>query len=174
MITVCIVYIDSLMIPDNYFDHACGHLRMCVLTVMTQQQQTVCSSSETVLFIVCDLLWSVCAGVEVILRTTRRMNGQQLQKTLVVCICVYVYWVCLRGVCVFITVGPSTKLCAWGQGDIGGHLLRETTSRGLCVCPSRTSECGGEGDCVKEGGGGEGERKRERALERLRCYSPGH
>ena len=32
-------------------------------------------------------------------------------------------------------------------------MLRETTSRGLCglVCPSRTSEHGGEGDCVKEG-----------------------
>jgi hypothetical protein len=29
-----------------------------------------------------------------------------------------------------------------GGGDIGGHVLRETTSRGLCglVCPSRTSE----------------------------------
>jgi hypothetical protein len=29
-------------------------------------------------------------------------------------------------------------------------VLRETTSRGLCglVCPSRTSERGGEGDCV--------------------------
>jgi hypothetical protein len=32
--------------------------------------------------------------------------------------------------------------------DMGGHVLRETTSRGLCglVCPSRTSERGGEGD----------------------------
>jgi hypothetical protein len=67
--------------------------------------------------------------------------------------------------------------CVRGEGgDIGGHVLRETTSRGLCglVCPSRTSERGGEGDCVKEGGGGEGKRERERALERLRCYSPGH
>jgi hypothetical protein len=37
-------------------------------------------------------------------------------------------------------------------------VLRETTSRGLCGlgCPSRTSERGGEGDCVKEGGGEEG------------------
>ena len=68
--------------------------------------------------------------------------------------------------CVFITSVPSTKLFAWGEGDSGGHVLRETTSRGLCglVCPSRTSECGGEGDCVKEEGGGEGERERERAL----------
>ena len=31
------------------------------------------------------------------------------------------------------------------------------------VCPSRTSERGGEGDRVKEGGGEEGERERERA-----------
>jgi hypothetical protein len=35
-------------------------------------------------------------------------------------------------------------------------VLRETTSRGLCGlgCPSRTSERGGEGDCVKEGTAG--------------------
>jgi hypothetical protein len=53
-------------------------------------------------------------------------------------------------------------------------VLRETTSRGLCglVCPSRTSERGGEGDCVKGGGGEEGKCERERALERLRYYSP--
>jgi hypothetical protein len=59
---------------------------------------------------------------------------------------------------------------------MGGHVLRgTTTSRGLCglVCPSRTSERGGEGDCVKEGGGEEGKCERERALERLRYYSPG-
>ena len=68
--------------------------------------------------------------------------------------------------CVFNTAVPMTKLFAWGEGDSGGHVLQETTSRGLCglVCPSRPSECGGEGYCVKEGGGGEGERERERAL----------
>jgi hypothetical protein len=58
----------------------------------------------------------------------------------------------------------------------GGHVLRETTSRGLCGlgCPSRASERGGERYCVKEGGGGEGKCERERALERQRYYSPGH
>ena len=69
--------------------------------------------------------------------------------------------------CVIITAVPITKLFAWGEGDSGGHVLRETTSRGLSglVCPSRTSERGGEeGYCVKEGGGGEGEREKERAL----------
>ena len=76
------------------------------------------------------------------------------------------------GVCVFITAVPITKLFAWGEGDSGGHVLRETTSRGLCglVCPSRTSERGGEGDCVKEGGG-EGVREKERALGLLRLAS---
>jgi hypothetical protein len=56
---------------------------------------------------------------------------------------------------VFITAVPIIKLFAWGEGDSGGHVLRETTRRGLCglVFPSRTSERGGEGDCVKEGGG---------------------
>ena len=58
-------------------------------------------------------------------------------------------------VCVFITAVPIIHLFAWGEGNSGGHVLRETTSRGLCglVCPSRTSERGGEGYCVKEAGG---------------------
>jgi hypothetical protein len=70
----------------------------------------------------------------------------------------------------------SYKAVYMGGGEMGGHVLRETTSRGLCGlgCPSRTGERGGEGDCVKEGGGGEGKCERERALERLRYYSPGH
>jgi hypothetical protein len=62
-------------------------------------------------------------------------------------------WFTVCVCCVFITAGPSTKMFTWGGGeDMGGHVLRETTSRGLCglVCPSRTSERGGEGDCVKE------------------------
>jgi hypothetical protein len=66
---------------------------------------------------------------------------------------------------VFITEVPITKLFAWGAGgDKGGHVLQETTSRSLCglVCPSRTSERGGEGYCVKGGGGEEGEHARER------------
>ena len=73
--------------------------------------------------------------------------------------------------CVFITAVPITKLFAWGEGDSGGHVLRETTSRGLCglVCP-RTSERGGEGYCVKEGGGKEEERERERAR-KVRLHS---
>jgi hypothetical protein len=57
-----------------------------------------------------------------------------------------------------ITAEPIRKLFAWGEGDSGGHVLRETTSRGLrgLVCPSRTSELGGEGHCVKEGGSARG------------------
>ncbi len=62
---------------------------------------------------------------------------------------------------------PITKLFAGGGvgGEIGGHVLRETTSRGQCelVCPSRTNERGGEGYCVKGGREEEGERERERA-----------
>ena len=42
------------------------------------------------------------------------------------------------------------------------------------VCPSRTSECGGEGYCVKEGEGEEGERERERAGEVRLYYSLGY
>ena len=63
-----------------------------------------------------------------------------------------------------------------GGGGNGGHVLRETTSRGLCglVCPSRTSERAGEGYCVKEGGGEEGERERERASKVRLRYSLGY
>jgi hypothetical protein len=66
----------------------------------------------------------------------------------------------IRSVCLLFIAVPNTKLFAWGEGESGGHVLRETTSRGLrgLVCRSRTSERGKEGDCVKEGGGGEGER----------------
>jgi hypothetical protein len=58
---------------------------------------------------------------------------------------------------VFMTAVPITKLFARGEGDSGGHVLLETTHRGLCglVCPLHTSERGGNGDCAKEGGGEE-------------------
>ena len=103
------------------------------------------------------------------------------------CVCVYycsTYYKAVHGdpsrkalkACVFITGVPIIKLFEWGEGDSGGHVLRETTSRSLCglVCPSRTSEHGGEGDCVKEGGGGERERERERALGLRLCLSHRH
>jgi len=35
-------------------------------------------------------------------------------------------------VCVFITVVPITNMFTLGEGDSGGHVLRETTSLGLC------------------------------------------
>ena len=75
-----------------------------------------------------------------------------------------------RTSCVCLLLQYLLQSCSHGEGDSGGHVRRETTSRGLCglVCPSRTSERGGKGDCVKEGGGElpgeEGERERERAL----------
>ena len=34
---------------------------------------------------------------------------------------------------VFVNAEPITKLFALGEGDSGGHVLRETTSRGPCV-----------------------------------------
>jgi hypothetical protein len=70
-------------------------------------------------------------------------------------------------VCVYYCSTYYKAVRVGGAGNNGGHVLRpETTSRGLCglVCPSRTSERGGEGYCVKEGGGEEGERERERAV----------
>jgi hypothetical protein len=38
-------------------------------------------------------------------------------------------WISLPTVvCVFITAVPITKLFAWGEGDSGGHVLREQTT----------------------------------------------
>ena len=111
----------------------------------------------------------------------------------------------------FITAVPNTKLCAWGEEDSGGHIIKlfargggcvclllqyllQSCSRGgggtmedMCyrrdyeprpvwtlVCPSRTSERGGEGYCVKEEGGEEGERERERARKVRLYYSLGY
>jgi hypothetical protein len=38
-------------------------------------------------------------------------------------------------------------------------FLQEQIKAIIIICPSRTCERGGEGDCVKEGGGGERERE---------------
>jgi hypothetical protein len=56
--------------------------------------------------------------------------------------------------CVYYCSTYYKAVRVWGGGNNGGHVLRGTTSRGLCglVCPSRTSERGGEGYCVKGGG----------------------
>ena len=60
--------------------------------------------------------------------------------------------VIVQCVCVYYcsTYYKAVRVC--GGGNNGGHMLRETTSRGLCglVCPSRTSERGGEGYCASE------------------------
>jgi hypothetical protein len=55
--------------------------------------------------------------------------------------------------CVFITAVPITKLFARGGGGNGGHVLRETTSRGRCelVCPSRGGGRGGHCDVMNTG-----------------------
>ena len=72
------------------------------------------------------------------------------------------------------TYYKAVRVCV-GENN-GGHVLRETTSRGLCglVCPSCTNERGGEGYCVKEGGGEEGERERERTVKVRLRYSLGY
>jgi hypothetical protein len=77
----------------------------------------------------------------------------------------------LRQVCVYYC-STYYKAVRFGGGDSGGHVLQGTTSRSLCglVRPSRTSERGGEGYCVKGGG----KRKRERAREVRLHYSPGY
>ena len=63
----------------------------------------------------------------------------------------YLLQSCSACVCVCLLLQDLVQSCVRGEGeDNGGHVLRETTSRGLCglVCPSRTSEREGEGDCV--------------------------
>ena len=65
----------------------------------------------------------------------------ELERSLFVQVVVYV-------LLLYIIAVPNTKLFAWGEGDSGGHVLQDTTSRGMCglVCPSRTSDRRGERD----------------------------
>ena len=35
-------------------------------------------------------------------------------------------------ICMCITGGPGTKLCAGGKGESEGRVIRDATSRGLC------------------------------------------
>ena len=49
--------------------------------------------------------------------------------------------------CVCLLLQDLVQNCVRGEGgDIGGHVLRETTRPVGLVCPSRTSEHGGEGE----------------------------
>ena len=74
-------------------------------------------------------------------------------------------------------ISLSTRTCLVVRTYMRIPALSGTnSSRGLCelVCPSRTNERGGEGYCVKEGEGEEGERERERAGEVRLYYSLGY
>jgi len=69
-------------------------------------------------------------------------------------------------VAAFSRFGRATEVPVFVQSCCIFLKIRDTTSRGLCglVCPSRTSEGGGKGDCVKKGGGEKGKCERDRAL----------
>ena len=80
------------------------------------------------------------------------------------------------GICMFITVGP-VKRCErvgedLGEREKGGHVLEDTTSRGLCVRvrPPHTIERRGGGGGCEQGGwqGGEGHARRSGQEERQR------
>ena len=73
-----------------------------------------------------------------------------------------------------ILLPPRAQLCI--RYCSNKQQLGQARHRSLCglVCPSRTNERGGEGYCVKEGEGEEGERERERAGEVRLYYSLGY
>ena len=71
-------------------------------------------------------------------------------------------------VCVYYYRTYEKAVSGGGEREKGGHVLRDTTSRGLYVrvWPPHTSERrGGGGGCEQEGWQG-GERERERERER--------
>jgi hypothetical protein len=82
------------------------------------------------------------------------------------------------GVCVFITAGPSTKLFTWRGGGYGRTCAtRDDEPRPVWTrLPAHHAlvNAGEREICVKEGRGEEVKCERERALELLRYYSPGH
>ncbi len=76
----------------------------------------------------------------------------------------------------FITAVPFTKLFAGGGGWRGEDMCYERLRAEASMNQSahRTNERGGEGYCVKGGGGEEGERERERAGRVRLHYSLGY
>jgi len=89
MLCASLVYIDSLLMHNNHFDRSCGHLCACALAVLTQHGAAVARNSsptEEVVLMACDLLWSACAGAEVLARTTGlSVSLSQLSKVVVCC-----------------------------------------------------------------------------------------
>ena len=77
--------------------------------------------------------------------------------------------------CVYDCITYYKAVRVGGRGIVE-DMLQEMTSPvlGGLVCPSHTSKRRGEGDCVKEGGGAEGERERERAVKVRLRYSLGY
>jgi hypothetical protein len=74
-----------------------------------------------------------------------------------------------RPVCVCLLLQYAVRV---GKRGIGRTCAaRDNEPRPVWTSrPSRTSECGGEGACVKEAEGEEGEHERERALGLRCCY----
>lgn len=90
MLCAGLVYIDSLLMHNNHFDRSCGHLCACALAVLTQHGVALdrdSSPTETVVLIACDLLWSACAGAEVLARTAGlSVSLSYLSKVVLCCI----------------------------------------------------------------------------------------
>lgn len=81
-----IVYVDSLIMHNNAFDRACGHLGVCAMATLAQQNSRECSTSETAFIYVCDLLWCACAGFEVIAQTSSiRVHMSYISKVIICC-----------------------------------------------------------------------------------------
>ncbi len=90
MLCVSLVYVDSLLMQSNHFDRSCGHLCACALAVLTQHggvPERSSSPTQEVVLIACDLLWSACAGAEVLARTTGlSVPLSHLNKVVLCCI----------------------------------------------------------------------------------------
>jgi hypothetical protein len=90
MLCASLVYMDSLLMHSNHFDRSCGHLCACALAVLTQHGVALerdCNPTQTVVLMVCDLLWSACASAEVLGRTTGlSVPLSHLSKVVVCCV----------------------------------------------------------------------------------------
>lgn len=88
MLCASIIYIDSLIMHSNHFDRSCGHLCACALSVLTQHSSTLerhGSPMDEIVVVACDLLWSVCAGVEVLTQTTELSTSMSHLTKVVIC-----------------------------------------------------------------------------------------
>lgn len=65
MVAACVVFLDCWHFQHSVFDHTSGHLFLCALAILTQQNNTsVCLENMHMLSLIIDFVWCLLASFE--------------------------------------------------------------------------------------------------------------